>query len=382
MNIKKFFAENTQEAMKMVKKEMGAEAVIIRTKTISNPDRAYGRGKKGIEVTAAVDYDIVEEKPVNASPDQSSLQRLERELKEIKDSLMMADAGAFLKPECLFNRDLKERYSNFRNFGLNNDVIMNLMNEVHDDAPFREEKTHSEILKDSLLKVLNKISIDAGDRGSKGRKIYSFIGPTGVGKTTTLAKLAAANAVQGGRKTALITLDTYRIAATAQLQTYARIMDLPLEVAVNRNELKEAIRRHSDCDRIFIDTAGRSPNRDSDLTELKRLLSIDEEIHPFLVLSATTQYQNMINAEKRFGALSFKSFIFTKLDECGDLSTMINFLLSREKPVSYFTAGQNVPEDIEIASKKKLATFLLAGMRGTQNISISEEKNDRSSCRS
>jgi len=382
MNIKKFFAESTHEAMQMVKKEMGADAVIIRTKTISNPDRAYGRGKKGIELTAAVDYDIVEEKPVNVKSDQSSLQRLERELKEIKDALMMADAGAFLKPDCFFNRDLKERYSNFRTFGLNNDVIMNLMDEVNDDSPFREEKTHSEILKDSLLKVLNKISIDTGDRGLKGRKIYSFIGPTGVGKTTTLAKLAAANAVQGGRKTALITLDTYRIAATAQLQTYARIMDLPLEVAVNRNELKEAIRKHSDCDRIFIDTAGRSPNRDGDLTELKRLLSIDEEIHPFLVLSATTQYQNMINAEKRFGALSFRSFIFTKLDECGDLSTMINFLLSRQKPVSYFTAGQNVPEDIEIASKKKLATFLLAGMRGTQNISFSEEKNDRSSCRS
>jgi flagellar biosynthesis protein FlhF len=382
MNIKKFFAENTHEAMKMVKKEMGADAVIIRTKTISNPDRAYGRGKKGIEVTAAVDYDIVEEKPVNVVSDQGSLQRLERQLKEIKDALMMADAGAFLKPDCFYNRDLKERYSNFRNFGLNNDVIKDLMHEGNEEASFREEKPHSDILKDSLLKVINKISIDAGDKGSRGRKIYSFIGPTGVGKTTTLAKLAAATAVQGGKKTALITLDTYRIAATAQLQTYARIMDLPLEVAVNRNELKEAIRKHGDCDRIFIDTAGRSPNRDGDLTELKRLLSVDEEIHPFLVLSATTQYQNMINAEKRFGALSFKSFIFTKLDECGDLSTMINFLLSRQKPVSYFTAGQNVPEDIEIASKKKLATFLLAGMRGTQNISISEDKNDRSSCRS
>jgi flagellar biosynthesis protein FlhF len=382
MNIKKFIAGSAQEAMKMVKKEMGGDAVILRTKTISSLDGTYGRGKKVIEVTAAVDYDIAEEKPANAVSDQGSLQRLERELKVIKDALMMADAGAFLKQECFFNRDLKERYGNFKTFGLNNDVIMDLMNGENEEASFREEKPHSEILKDSLLKVLNKISIDSSDKGPKGRKIYSFIGPTGVGKTTTLAKLAALNSIQGGKKTAMITLDTYRIAATAQLQTYARIMDLPLEVAANRNELKEAIRKHSDCDRIFIDTAGRSPNRDGDLTELKRLLSIDDEIHSFLVLSATTQYQNLINAEKRFGALSFKSIIFTKLDECGDLSTMINFLLSRQKPVSYFTAGQNVPEDIEIASKKKLATFLLAGMRGTQNISISEEKHDRSSCRS
>jgi flagellar biosynthesis protein FlhF len=380
MNIKKFIAADTHEAMKMVKKEMGADAVILRTRTISNPEQTYGRGKKGIEVTAAVDYDIAEEKPANVDSDQGSLSRLEKELKEIKDVLFTMDAGTLLKPEYYFNRDMKERFNNFKTFGLNNDIIMDLMNDG-ERISSNLERSHADLLRESLLKVLNKIRIDGSDKGA-GRKIYSFIGPTGVGKTTTLAKLAALNAVQAGKKTAMITLDTYRIAATAQLQTYARIMDLPLEVAVNSTELKEAIRKHSDCDRIFIDTAGRSPNKDGDLTELKRVLSIDEEIHSFLVLSATTQYQNMINAEKRFGSLSFRSFIFTKLDESGDLSTMINFLLSRQKPVSYFSAGQNVPEDIEIASKKKLATFLLAGMRGTHNLSISEERNDRSSCRS
>jgi flagellar biosynthesis protein FlhF len=380
MNIKKFIAGDAQEAMRMVKKEMGADAVILRTRTLSQTDHPFGRGKKGIEVTAAVDYDL-NDKPADIISDQGPFQRLEKELKEIKDVLFTADAGALLKPEYYFNRDLKERYNNYKTFGLNNDIIMDLMNEGEENSG-SAARPHSDVLKESLLKVINKISIDGTDKGAKGRKIYSFIGPTGVGKTTTLAKLAALNAIQGGKKTALITLDTYRIAATAQLQTYARIMDLPLEVASNVNELKEAIRKHNDCDRIFIDTAGRSPNKDGDITELKKLLNIDEEIHPFLVLSATTQYQNMVNAEKRFRALSFKSLIFTKLDESGDLSTMINFLLSRQKPVSYFTAGQNVPEDIEIASKKKLATFLLAGMRGSQNNSMNEEKNDRSSCRS
>jgi flagellar biosynthesis protein FlhF len=381
MNIKRFIAGDAQEAMKMVKKEMGADAVILRTRTVSRSDRAFGKGGKGIEVTAAVDYDVPDEKPADIISDPGPFQRLERDLKEIKEALFTVDAGSFLKPEFFFNRDLKERFNNFKTFGLNNDIIMDLMNEGEGDSA-QASMTHSDLLRESLLKVLNKIKVDGDNKNINGRKIYSFVGPTGVGKTTTLAKLAALNAIQGGKKTALITLDTYRIAATAQLQTYARIMDLPLEVAVNGNELKEAIRKHSDCDRIFIDTAGRSPNKDGDITELKKLLDIDEEIHPFLVLSSTTQYQNLINAEKRFGALSFKSFIFTKLDESGDLSTMINFLVSRQKPVSYFTAGQNVPEDIEIASRKKLATFLLAGMRGTQNNSISEGKHDRSSCRS
>jgi flagellar biosynthesis protein FlhF len=381
MNIKKFVAENTHEAMKMVKKEMGADAVILRTKTISQQDRSYSGSKKGIEVTAAVDYDAASEKPADKISSYGSFERLERDLKDIKDALFSADAGSFLRPEYYFNRDLKERYNNYKTFGLNNDIIMDLMNEEEEGQGYAE-RPHSDLLKESLLKVLNRIRIDQDEKIGRKRKIYSFIGPTGVGKTTTLAKLAALNAVQGGRKTALITLDTYRIAATAQLQTYSRIMDLPLEVAVNNSDLKAAIRKHSDCERIFIDTAGRSPNKNGDITELKRLFNIDEDIHPFLVLSAGTQYRNMINAEGRFGELSFRSVIFTKLDESEDQSAMINFLLTRQKPVSYFTAGQNVPEDIETASRKKLATFLLAGMRGTQNNSISEERNDRSSCRS
>jgi flagellar biosynthesis protein FlhF len=381
MNIKKFVAENAQEAMKMVKKEMGADAVILRTKTISPQGRSYGRGRKGIEVTAAVDYEAASEKPADRISSYGSFERMERDLKDIKDALFSADAGSFLKPEYYFNRDIKQRYNNYKTFGLNNEIIMDLMNE-EDVGRADADRPNPDLLKESLLKVLNRIRIDQDEKSGRKRKIYSFIGPTGVGKTTTLAKLAALNAVQGGRKTALITLDTYRIAATAQLQTYSRIMDLPLEVAVNNSDLKAAIRKHSDCERIFIDTAGRSPNKNGDITELKRLFNIDEDIHPFLVLSAGTQYRNMINAEGRFGELSFRSVIFTKLDESEDQSAMINFLLTRQKPVSYFTAGQNVPEDIETASRKKLATFLLAGMRGTQNNSISEERNDRSSCRS
>ncbi len=380
MNIKKFVAENAQEALKMVKKEMGSDAVIIRTKTIAR-DPSRGRGRKGVEVTAAVDYEAAAEKPADRISSYGSFERLERDVRDIRDALFSSDAGSLLKPEYYFNRDMKERYNNYRTFGLNSENIMELMND-EDAGRLDAVRPNTDLLKESLIKVLNKIRIDPEEKSGGKRKIYSFIGPTGVGKTTTLAKLAALNAVQGGMKTALITLDTYRVAATAQLQTYSRIMDLPLEVAANNGELKDAIRKHSDCERIFIDTAGRSPNKNGDIAELKRLFNIDEDIHQFLVLNAGTQYRNMIGAEKRFGELSFRSVIFTKLDESEDHSAMINFLLTRQKPVSYFTAGQNVPEDIETATRKKLATFLLAGMRGTQNNSISEERNDRSSCRS
>ena len=159
-------------------------------------------------------------------------------------------------------------------------------------------------------------------------------------------------------------------------------MGLPLEVAVNSRDLQKAIKKHDDCDRIFIDTAGKSPNNNQDIVELRNLTGINEEIHPFLVLSATTQYQGLVNTEKRFSTLPFKSYIFTKLDETRDVSTMINFLISRKKPVTYFTTGQQVPEDIEIASKKKLASLLLAGMRETAAEPMRKRMRDGSSHRS
>lgn len=373
MNIKKFIAKNSQEAMQMVKKDMGPEAVILKTRTINSGSGYNKRSQRMIEVTAAVDYHA----PIVTSSDQGSyqnppsigLERLEKDIREIKEALLSSDAGTSLKPEFFFNKEVKSRYINYKTFGLKSEIITDLMKEYsQDDQPGIKDPPH--LLQDSLLKVLSKIRINGNGGNRKNGKIYSFIGPTGVGKTTTLAKLAAMNALQQGKKSALITIDTFRIAAVAQLQTYARIMGIPLEVAVDRKDLRKAIKKHGDSDAIFIDTAGRSPKSDKDISDLMDILKVPEEIHSYLVLSATTRYQNLLNIDKRFGALPFKSYIFTKLDEIDDPSTMVNFLISRQKPVSYFTTGQQVPEDIESASKKKLATLILAGMRESNNNSI------------
>jgi len=370
MNIRKFIAANSSEAMKMVKKEMGDEAVIIRTKTMPYSEDNIGRKKKGVEVTAAIDYDAPVitrlEKPVN-----SEIKELGRELREIKEALLCADAGSILNPEFYFDQNLREKYNYFKIFGLNQNLIKKLMEENRPKNPEKDKNT-SALLQDSLIKVLTKIKI-AQLKGQNGdRKIYTFIGPTGVGKTTTLAKLAAQSAVQKGMKSALITLDTFRVAAAAQLEAYARIMGIPMEVAVSGKDLNRIISKYNDYDRIFIDTAGRSPNMDQGHNELRTLFREHADVHSFLVLSATTHYKNMINASLRFENLPFKSYIFSKLDETDDISPMINFLISKQKPVSYFTTGQQVPEDIEIASKKKMASYLLAGMEKTRSNSRSE----------
>ena len=378
MNIKKFIAGDAHEALKLVKRDMGPEAVILSTKTISSSSKNGGRRKHKIEVTAAVDYEAPVVTATDPTGARGGLQKLEFELAEIKTALLCADAGNTLTPEFFFNRELRDKYTNFKTFGLKPEIIRELMQHGN-QADRKSEKTYSRLLQESLVHVLSRIHVDEGGLYHKGRRIYTFIGPTGVGKTTTLAKLAASSSIQRGEKTALITLDTFRIAATAQLQTYARIMGIPLEVAVDSDDLQKAVDKHNDCEKIYIDTAGRSPNNKREIEELKKCLGVDEDIHPFLVLSANTEYQSLLNAEKRFGAVPYKSYIFTKLDETQDISTVVNFLISRRRPVSFFTTGQQVPEDIEIASKKKLATLLLSGMSEMPNKSINMRKRDGSS---
>ncbi len=367
MNIKKFVGRSTGEAIRMVKKEMGSEAVILRTRTLPVSEKDPGDRARVIEVTAAIDYDPDGE---NASTVSSHARLdeilnkwcdLEAELKELKSALLSADAGSTLRPEVYFNDSIRSRFANYRSFGLESEIISDLMTESRETGRKNPEPSPA-LLRESLAKVLARIDTAGGQKQDKKRKILSFIGPTGVGKTTTLAKLAATAAVQKGKKAALITLDTFRIAAVAQLESYARIMNIPLEVAVNRPDLRKAIGKHNDCDLVLIDTAGRSPNHDRAIAELREILNIPEKIYGYLVLSATEQYKNLLYADKGFGELPFESYIFTKLDETRDASSMINFLITRDKPVSYFTAGQQVPEDIEVASKKKLASLLLNRM--------------------
>ena len=351
----------------MVKKEMGEEAVILRTRSILSQEDHLEKPARKIEITAAIDYDapVFSSSHQNQSdidPDHNKWRHMETELKEIKDLLFSAEAGKVLMPEIYFNQTLRTRYNNLSAFGLNGDIIRDLMKESHTDIQ-KNEGSKSDQLKKDLLKVISKIDINDSNKNTENR-ICSFIGPTGVGKTTTLAKLAAIKAVKQGKKTALITLDTFRMAAVSQLKTYAGIMGIPLEVALSGADIRTALQKHQDCDLILIDTAGRSPNNNQDIIELGRIFRNQENIHHYLVLSAVTGYRDLLQADKIFKVLPFKSYIFTKLDETQDTSSMINFLISQQHPVSYFTMGQQVPEDIEMPSKRRLAGLILSRAKG------------------
>lgn len=190
-------------------------------------------------------------------------------------------------------------------------------------------------------------------------KIVALIGTTGVGKTTTIAKIAARFVLERGISVALITADTYRISAVDQLKTYSDIIGLPLEIVYSAAELKPALRKHKGKQLILIDTAGRSQNNDYQMEELKEFLSVDPSIEKHLVMSATTKERDAEAIMDRFSICKPDRVIFTKTDETDSLGFVVNLLYDRRIALSYLTNGQSVPDDIEPARPEALAKLLL-----------------------
>lgn len=191
------------------------------------------------------------------------------------------------------------------------------------------------------------------------RKIVGLVGPTGVGKTTTIAKLAANFRIRDGIKMGLVTVDTYRIAAVEQLRTYAEIIDLPMKVVTSPQEMRRAIDELSGLDLVLVDTAGRSPHDDLKIQELRSLFAEAQVDEVQLVLSMTTSRRNLAETARKFMAAQPTSMIATKLDEAAGLGSLLSLNREFQLPVSYVTTGQAVPDDIEPANASRLSRLIL-----------------------
>lgn len=195
-------------------------------------------------------------------------------------------------------------------------------------------------------------------------KVLVFVGPTGVGKTTTIAKIASKYKVDYDKKVAFITSDTYRIAATEQLQVYANILDAPMTIVYSKDEINSAIEKYADYDMVFVDTAGFSHKNTPQRDDMKKLLDeIDEKYRKevYLVLSATTKYKDLLEIVDIYREITDYKFIFTKLDETTTYGNLLNIKLYAGAELSYMTIGQNVPDDIAIFDTQKIVKQLLGG---------------------
>jgi len=222
---------------------------------------------------------------------------------------------------------------------------------------------------DSILAgVYQKIVLKIGqphliDLKNRKTKYVFFIGPTGVGKTTTIAKIASTLKLTKKTKVALVTSDTYRIAAVEQLKTYANILGIPLQIVYSETDMGQAVEDLRGFDLVFVDTAGRSHNNQEQREDVQRLLDAvkEENREVFLVLSATTKYTDLVKISKSYAEMTKYSLIFTKLDETDAIGNLYNIHMLTGAPLSYATWGQNVPDDIGKINAQNIAKQLLGG---------------------
>jgi len=227
------------------------------------------------------------------------------------------------------------------------------------------ELSNATMVRERLTQKLSAL-VPAGDKSGVARstvggtcRTICLIGPTGVGKTTTIAKLAAAFKLRQKQKVGLITIDTYRIAAVDQLRTYANIIGVPLKVVLTPQELLQAINDMSDCDSVLVDTAGRSPSDSLKLNELTAFVQAVAFSEVHLVLSSTTTQAAMEAALAQFGRVRVDQIIFTKLDEAVSFGVLLNVARKASKALSYITTGQDVPDHVELGQPRRLARLIL-----------------------
>lgn len=407
MIIKKFQGKTEEEATQLAKKELGTSVVIMNVKSVKNKgflalfkkpvvevtvaledeqDRTTykpilpaatvrrtvetakqeAREKKSAEVKPADDEDDIDtnKKTVHSEQVETLEEKLES-LHTLIEQQIIKDAG-----ENDFDSESDEQVAVFKliyNTLIDNEIDEKYANEIIGElGKIRKPGAGIDIY---LANIYQKMILQFGQPASitpatDGAKLVFFIGPTGVGKTTTIAKIASKLSVDDKKKVALLTTDTYRIAAAEQLRTYANILDAPFRVIYTEDEVKAALEEFKDCDYILVDTAGHSHHNEAQKNSMKDFLHcvdgiIEEEI--YLVVSATTKYKDLISIADAYTEMTDYKLIFTKLDETTTLGNLFNLKKHTGAQMSYVTFGQNVPDDIEQFSPQNTVKQLLGG---------------------
>ena len=292
------------------------------------------------------------------APDMAALQREINTVKEMMQQLIQRPAPASVSVK-KWSEPLETLLEQLRGSGVEPALAESLVAEAAESLG--EQAASSRASRDAMLALLAKRLGDPAEiqLTDRDRRVVALVGPTGVGKTTTLAKLAAAFALGQRRSVALVTADTYRIAAVEQLRTYGEIIGVPVDVVFSEQEMRAALGRHSKRDLVLIDTAGRSPRNAEQMTELTNLLSAINPDETHLVLSLTTSRREALDAAEHFGRVGFDRLILTKMDETAGPGLALDLAVKFGRPFSYVTTGQNVPDDIEPCQPANLAARLL-----------------------
>lgn len=386
MKIKRYVARDYKSAIRQAKEEMGRDAIILQTRQIKRNGMLGWFTAPQVEITVAMDdslqvhTDRIRKQPGSSRPaaetliktDENAASVNEREL--IEEIKRMNDLMGDMRTRLYEVENIKGLceavqvfYGSLTENRVKREIAMQIAVSVESRLP-RSNGVDSRWAKEVCLHTLREYVQDISpiklDGKKKGNLVF-IVGPTGVGKTTTIAKLAANMTFLDGKSTALITLDTYRISAAEQLRTFADIMGIPISVVFTVAEMREAVNKYREKDIVFVDTAGRSPYNDEQMDELSQYVNIAQPDETILVMSVTTDSNDLIDIYHQFEDIGIDKLIFTKLDETSTYGQMLNAIYEIKKPIAYLTTGQNVPDDIEIPDSLSLARMFL-GKEGVQ----------------
>lgn len=416
MTINKFQGRTEEEAIEKAKQEFGENAVIMNVKEVKPKGLFRAFKNSTYEVTAAMEEKeqfvnskraLQNTKKLHDCINLSADEKIEIPKPDAKPDFreMIQKSAANQQMPVQEEKKIEQRLDDLSN-RLEESLARTPMGEKKSEETSAKEKPASEefhfvrILYSTLLKnevhekyvnqildeieklirpgnsvdmilsnVYQKLILRFGqpktiDLSGNKPKVLFFVGPTGVGKTTTIAKIASKYKVEYDKKVAFITADTYRIAATEQLQVYANILDAPMSIVYTQDEMNDAIAKFAEHDLVFVDTAGFSHKNEKQRNDMKALLGgVNEEYNKevYLVLSATTKYVDLLDIVDSYREIADYKLIFTKLDETTTYGNLLNIKLYSGADLSYTTNGQNVPDDIEVFDTQKIVKKLLGG---------------------
>ena len=366
MQIKKYLASNMTEALDQVKRELGPEALIISTKNLKKGNYTDQGTLQNdmVEIMAAIDTEQQQNQtfkspqPSKSNYDQFDLplEFIRNEIGSLKSIIEKGFAQQKNQPE------ISSIYQQIRYLGVEEDIAGELIKTISQNNTSIFKSGHLSIEKylQNLFSHLIKTSGPI-DLSEKLPQIVAMVGPTGTGKTTTIAKLAGAFTLNEKRNVGLISLDTQKVAGVEQLKCYAKIMGLPVMIANTKNQIKNHLKDLKKMDCIFIDTGGYNPKDTKRMERLSDLLDIIPDLEKHLVVSATTQGKDLLNITKNFQKLNINKLLFTKLDETTQLGTIFNHMIYTNLSLSYLGTGQHIPDDLLVATPNLVSELIING---------------------
>jgi len=384
MKIKRYTGRTLQEAISKVKMDLGKDALIINTRNTREKGLLKLFTKPGVEVFAALDEgnqainnqvqtnfkETLSMQRANASDKidllENKFNNMEETLKKIYNQMQKTNNESKEEKEEDNKQNKNSIMQLFHNNLIRNEVdievadilLTKAYNELGDRNSVNDFVT---VLYKNISEFIGKPNIINLQKSGKPH-IVIFTGPTGVGKTTTIAKLAAHYSLNCNKKVAMITADTYRIAAVEQLKVYADILGIPLSIVYSANEMKNTIENYNDKELILIDTAGRSHKDTKNFEEMKQILNVAQADEIFMVLSMTTSTRNCKEVLANYDFLDDYKLIFTKYDEASTPGIILNTLYYTKKSLSYITMGQSVPDDIEVCDTDKIIKKIIGNI--------------------